>query len=228
MSVLFVTGTDTGVGKTVTTAALVARAKAAGGSAYVVKPAQTGVGPDEPGDLEEVLRLAGRVLTAEGVRLHEPLAPDTAARLEGTVLPTLDEQRDLVLRAGDAADRVFVEGSGGILVPLGDGWGLLDLAAEVAAAGAGVGFVVVARAGLGTLNHTVLTVDAIRARGLAVAGIVIGCWPERPDLAMRENLHDLPRLTGVEVLGRLPEGAGALDSAAFLAAAPVWLRGVSE
>jgi dethiobiotin synthetase len=228
MSVLFVTGTDTGVGKTVTTAALVARAKAAGGSAYVIKPAQTGVGPEEAGDLEEVRRLAGPVPTAEGVRLREPLAPDTAARLEGTTLPAIEEQRDLVLRGNATADPVLVEGSGGILVPLGDGWGLLDLAAELAATGAQVEFVVVARAGLGTLNHSMLTVDAIRARDLPVAGIVIGSWPERPDLAMRENLHDLPRLTGVPVIGSIPEGAGRLDTTAFLAAAPGWLAAQGE
>jgi dethiobiotin synthetase len=78
---------------------------------------------------------------------------------------------------------------------------------------------VVARAGLGTLNHTALTCEALRARGLACAGVVIGSWPADPDLAARCNLEDLAVYAGVEVVGRLPEGAGELSRDAFLAAA---------
>ena len=97
MRILFVTGTDTGVGKTVATAALAVAIRAEGGTPYVIKPAQTGVAPDEPGDLDEVRRLAGGVAGHEGVRLREPLAPDTAARLEGVTLPGICEQRDAVV-----------------------------------------------------------------------------------------------------------------------------------
>jgi dethiobiotin synthetase len=96
--VRFVTGTDTGVGKTITSAALVVALRAAGEAPYVVKPAQTGVDEDVP-DLDTVRRLAGDVPGHEGVRLRAPLAPDTAARLEGTVLPSLIDQRDAVLEA---------------------------------------------------------------------------------------------------------------------------------
>ena len=222
MSVLFVTGTDTGVGKTVVTAALAVALRQAGGAPYVIKPAQTGVRPDEPGDLDDVRRLAGDVPGHEGVRLREPLAPDTAARLEGARLPGLAEQRDAVVEAARHHD-VLVEGAGGVLVHLGEHWDALDLAASVAHAGIPVGFVVVARAGLGTLNHAALTVWAIQQRQLFVHGLVIGSWPVEPDLAAEQNLLDLPVMTGLSVLGRIPEGAGSLGAAEFAAGVPAWL-----
>lgn len=220
MTALFVTGTDTGVGKTVATAALVVAARASGLSPYVVKPAQTGV-TSEAGDLDVVRSLAGDVPGHEGIRLPDPLAPDTAARLAGVELPSLIDQRDAI--ASRAAEHlVLVEGAGGVLVNLGVHWNLLDLAASVAYAGVPVEFVVVARAGLGTLNHTALTVQAIQHRGLTVGGVIIGSWPSDPGLAAEENLLDLPLLTGVPILGRIPEGAGALDPGSFTATS--WVR----
>lgn len=225
--VLFVTGTDTGVGKTVVTAALAVARRAAGGSPYVIKPAQTGVGPDEPGDLDEVRRLAPGVPGHEGARLREPLAPDTAARLEGIELPGLATARVAVLAAAEDHD-VLVEGAGGVLVSLGRPWNLLDLAQSIAHAGVPSGFVVVARAGLGTLNHTALTVQAIQHRNLWVHGIVIGSWPAEPDLAAEQNLLDLPVLTGVPVLGRVPDGAGAMGPDEFAAGVPDWLPHLSD
>ena len=113
-----VTGTDTGVGKTVATAALACKLTAEGKRVVVGKPAQTGVKDDEPGDAQEVTRLSG-VPAVEGVRLRHPLAPETAARLEDVTLPDLETQRDLIL--GQDADHVLVEGAGGILVNLGHG-----------------------------------------------------------------------------------------------------------
>lgn len=222
MTVWFVTGTDTEVGKTVVTAALTIALQADGRSPYVIKPAQTGVTAEDPGDLDEVRRLAGNVPGHEGVRLAAPLAPDTAARLEGTTLPSLAEQRDAVLAAAESHD-VVVEGAGGILVGLGDHWNLLDLAQTVAHAGAEARFIVVARAGLGTLNHSALTVHAIQQRSLYVDGVVIGSWPAEPDLAAEQNLLDLPLLTGVPVLGRIPEQAGLLDAGEFAAGVSDWL-----
>jgi dethiobiotin synthetase len=222
VSVLFVTGTDTGVGKTVATAALAVAVRSAGGSPYVFKPAQTGVGPDEPGDLDVVRRLAGDLPGQEGVRLREPLAPDAAARLEGADLPGLAAQRDAVVAAADEHE-VLVEGSGGLLVNLGQHWNLLDLAQSVAHLGQTVGFVVVVRAGLGTLNHAALTVQAIQHRELFVHGLVVGSAPAEPDLAATQNLLDLPIMTGVPILGQIPDGAGALPAADFAAGVPNWL-----
>ncbi|GAA3553211.1 dethiobiotin synthase [Kribbella ginsengisoli] len=217
--ILFVTGTDTGVGKTVVTAAFAATAR---GSVAVLKPAQTGVTADEPGDLQEVQRLTGVADLHEGVRLLEPLAPTTAGRRQGVVLPSVDDHARTIEKLAVDRDLVLVEGAGGLLVGLDDdGNDLADLAARLEIPFA---FVVVARAGLGTLNHTGLTVEALRARGLPIAGLVIGSWPAEPELAERCNLEDLPATTGVPVIGRIPAGAGALEREAFVAAAASWFE----
>lgn len=223
MRVIAVTGTDTDVGKTAVTAVIAVEQLSRGRSVAVVKPAQTGVGPDEDGDLAEVRRLAGEVSVHEGVRLPDPLSPDAAARVAGLDLPSLEDQSNLVAAAARNHDVTLVEGSGGVLVNLGAGWNLLDLAESLRSAGHEVSFVVVARAGLGTLNHSALTVQAIQARGLPVDGVVIGSWPEIPGLAAEQNLVDLPLLTGVVVLGEIPEGASRLAVAKFRRAAPSWL-----
>jgi dethiobiotin synthetase len=223
MSVIAVTGTDTEVGKTVVTAALAAVQLSVGRSVAVVKPAQTGVGPDEDGDLTEVRRLAGEVATYEGVRLPDPLAPEAAARLSGLDLPGLIEQRGLLDRIAAEHDVTLIEGSGGVLVNLGENWNLIDLADSLRYAGHPVVFVVVARAGLGTLNHAALTVQAIQARQLEVAGVVVGSWPEKPGLAEEQNLVDLPFMTGVPVLGKVPAGAARLPARAFRRGSLDWV-----
>ncbi|MGD9485487.1 dethiobiotin synthase [Streptomyces sp. TRM70308] len=220
MTVWCVSGTGTEVGKTVTVAALAACAVAAGRRVAVVKPAQTGVAPGEPGDVAEVLRLAGDAVTGvELARYPEPLAPETAARRAG--LPFVRPARVAEAVAALEADHdlVLVEGAGGLLVRFDDaGATLADVAGLL-----GAPVVVVAAAGLGTLNATALTAEALRARGLSCPGVVVGSWPERPDLAARCNLADLPVAAGAPLAGVLPHGAGALDAAAFRHAAPGWL-----
>ena len=220
--ILLVTGTDTGVGKTVVTAALAATALASGVKVAVVKPAQTGVTADEPGDLDDVRRLTGLAELHEGVRLLEPLAPTTAGRRQGVALPSVEVHAKAVEELAASHELVLVEGAGGLLVGLDDdGYDIADLAAHLSVP---FSFLVVARAGLGTLNHTGLTVEALRARGLPIAGVVIGSWPAEPELAERCNLEDLPTTTGVPVIGRLPAGAGGLSREAFTAAAPAWFQ----
>lgn len=208
MTVLVVTGTGTGVGKTVVTAAVAALAP---GRVAVLKPAQTGLGPEEPGDVAEVARLVPGVTVRELARYPDPLAPATAARRAGA---------DPVRPAAAAAaarelehdhDLVLVEGAGGLLVRFDDDAGTL---ADVAAA-LGAPVLVVAAPGLGTLNHTALTVEVLRARELACAGVVVGAWPAEPDLAARCNLADLPAVTGVPLVGVLPDGAAALEPEDF-------------
>ncbi|WP_255953816.1 dethiobiotin synthase [Streptomyces odontomachi] len=219
MTVLVVTGTGTEIGKTVTTAALAAVACAAGRSVAVLKPAQTGMAPGQPGDVDEVARLAGPVTTAELARFPEPLAPGTAACRAG--LPPV-ATADVVRAAGKLAeghDLVLVEGAGGLLVRFdAAGATLADVARELAAE-----VLVVASAGLGTLNATALTAEALRARGLRMAGVVIGSWPAEPDLAARCNLADLPPATGAPLLGALPAGAARRRPAGFRAQARRWL-----
>lgn len=213
--ILAVTGTSTDIGKTIATAALAA---VAGGSVAVCKPVQTGVLPGEPGDLTVVEHFAGPVTIAECARYPEPLAPETAARRAGADPVTLPAIVRTVTDLAAAHDLTLVEGAGGVLVRLAQNLTLLDVAVAVDAE-----VVVVVQAGLGALNHAELTVDAIRARGLHVAGLIIGAWPSDPDLAMTCNRDDLPRLTGVPVIGVIPDGAGTLPPDTFRAAATTWL-----
>ncbi|MER5178457.1 dethiobiotin synthase [Streptomyces sp. NPDC002896] len=219
MAVLVVTGTGTEVGKTVTTAAVAAAARAAGRSVAVLKPAQTGVAPGEPGDVDEVVRLAGDVTRVELARFPEPLAPDTAARRSG--LPSVPAP-EIAEAAGKLAadhDLVLVEGAGGLLVRLDDaGSTLADVARLL-----GAPVLLVASAGLGTLNTTTLTAEALRARELVLAGVVVGSWPHEPDLAARCNLADLPSVAEAPLLGAVPAGAAARPPADFRTQASTWL-----
>ncbi len=229
--ILCVTGTSTGVGKTVATAALAA-ALLPRGPVTVVKPAQTGLADGAPRDADgnladaaEVARLAPGTVTVEHRRYPEPLAPLTAARRAG--LPPLgrDEAAGAVRGAVSPGAAVLVEGAGGVLVRLGadaDGrpFTLVDLAADL-----GAPVVVVADPALGTLNHTELTVRALAAAGVACAGVVLSRWPAAPGLAERCNLIDLPEQTGVPIVGRIPDGAVALPPERFARDAPSWFDG---
>ncbi|WP_233160161.1 dethiobiotin synthase [Pseudonocardia sp. MH-G8] len=208
--ILVVTGTGTGVGKTVVTAALAAVATARGDRVAVLKPAQTGMGVGEPGDLADVARLVPGTTGRELARYPDPLAPDTAARRAGAPPVTPAAAADAAGELADAHDLVLVEGAGGLLVRFDTHGTLVDVAGLLAAP-----VLVVATAGLGTLNATELTVAALRSRELTCAGVVIGAWPATPDLASRCNLADLPTTSGVPLLGALPEGAGALAPERF-------------
>ncbi|MFJ7071274.1 dethiobiotin synthase [Streptomyces sp. NPDC098781] len=219
MPVLVITGTGTEVGKTVTTAAVAATAVAAGRSVAVLKAAQTGVRPDESGDAQEVARLAGAVTTAELARYPEPLAPATAARRAGRAPVRPQEIAEAAAKLATEHDLVLVEGAGGLLVRFDEAGGTLADAAALMAAPV----LVVASAGLGTLNTTELTARELRGRGLDLLGVVIGSWPEAPDLASRCNVADLPEVSGAPLLGAVPAGAGSLAPADFRAGAPGWL-----
>jgi dethiobiotin synthetase len=212
MSVVVISGTGTGVGKTVVTAALAALAVARGESVAVVKPAQTGAAAGARGDLDEVSRLAGITDTHELARFPDPLSPEAAARVAG--LPPLD----LAAATGAVRDlaatrqQVLVEGAGGLLVRYDRAGGTIaDLALAL-----GAPVLVVAAAGLGTLNHTALILEALAARGITLAGLVLGSWPENPGIAERNNLTDLEVLTRGQVYGAIEAGAGVADAAAFL------------
>ncbi|MFH8448917.1 dethiobiotin synthase [Streptomyces fungicidicus] len=219
MPVMVITGTGTEVGKTVVTAAVAATALAAGRSVAVLKAAQTGVRPGEPGDAEEVARLAGPVTTAELARYPDPLAPATAARRAGRAPVHPHEVAERAAKLATEHDLVLVEGAGGLLVRFDAAGGTLADAAALLSAPV----LVVASAGLGTLNVTELTARELRGRGLDLLGVVIGSWPAEPDLASRCNLLDLSDVTGAPLLGAVPAGAGALGPAGFRASAPHWL-----
>lgn len=215
---LVITGTGTGVGKTVACAAVAAAALATGRTVAVVKPAQTGVTGAEAGDVDEVLRLTeGAVTGVELARYPEPLAPATAARRAGLPAVRPGHVVEAVRELAGNHDLVLVEGAGGLLVHLDERGGTL---AEVAGL-LGAPVLVVAAAGLGTLNATALTTEALRTRGVACRGVVVGSWPGSPGLAERCNLTDLPVVGGAPLLGAIPEGAA--QRADFRAAAGSWL-----
>lgn len=210
MTVLFVTGTSTGVGKTVVTAAVAALALDRGARCAVVKPAQTGVAHGEPGDLAEVTRLAGVSKVVELVRYPDPLSPAAAARMSRVAPLDPAALYDAVLRLDH--DLVLVEGAGGLLVRFDeDGTTLADLARGLHAS-----VLVVVGPGLGTLNHTALTLEAMAHRGLDLTGLVLGSWPDDPGLAERSNVRDLETLAARPLLGAVPAGSGSLASEAFL------------
>lgn len=209
--ITIVTGTDTDVGKTVATATLAAAIRLRGADLAVCKPAQTGLATGEPGDVQHVGRLANLPVDRlhEFLRLPEPLAPTTAARRAGVRPPDVTEHARRIAELAQQHESVLVEGAGGVLVGLDAlGQGLLELADALTAASARPRFIVVARAGLGTLNHTALTCRAIRDRGHALAGIIVGAWPDEPGLAERCNLDELSDAADAPLVAVLPAGLG--------------------
>jgi dethiobiotin synthase len=217
--ILVVSGTGTGVGKTVVTAAIAALAIARGDRVAVVKPAQTGAAAGDIPDIETVRRLTGLADTHELATFPDPLSPEAAARVAGVAPLDLRAAADYVAKLAESRDLVLVEGAGGLLVRYDpDGGTIADLAAALDAPVA-----VVVAAGLGTLNHTALTLEALAARKLAAAGVVIGSWPRQPGIAELANLTDLRAVAGGPLAGVLPEGAGGLDRAGFLTAATAGL-----
>ena len=201
---VFITGTDTGVGKTVVTAAIAHAFRARGSSVAIFKPIQTGT-IDGDDDARDAARLSG-CDAFTGVALPDPLAPSVAAELvdETIDVPAIVDRFHALQQSYDV---VIVEGAGGLLVPIDDATTMADLARLF-----GLPVVVVARPALGTLNHTALTVDAARARGLEVAGIVISGIPDEPMLAERTNPGQLEKLCDAPLLGVVPQ-LGEIDVA---------------
>jgi dethiobiotin synthetase len=226
---VFITGTDTGVGKTIVTAALAAALMSAGSTVAVYKPTQAGLESGD-GDIDVVRRLAG-VEVHEGIRLPDPMAPVAAARLAGMTLPNAAEHLQTIRRLTAEHDHTLIEGAGGVLVQLDeDGSTLANIATATADTNSAdtpgsnnVGAIIVCRAALGTLNHTELTIEALGRRGVAITGLVIGSWPREPtqvDLSNRDYL----RRHAIPLLGAVPEQAGDLQPAQFRAAASDWIQ----
>jgi dethiobiotin synthetase len=199
---LFVTGTDTGVGKSVLSAAIVAALRAGGHAVRALKPLLTGLHEaPEPGgwppDHELLALAAGCEPEHVVLRGFGPaVSPHLAAELAGERLAVDQLAVDIEAGAACAApDAVLVvEGVGGLLVPLHDRLTVRDLARRV-----GLPVVIAARPGLGTINHTLLTLEAARAGGLAPLAVVLTPWPQRPDVIERSNLQTIERLGEVEV-----------------------------
>lgn len=213
--VLCVTGTDTDVGKTVVTACLAATALSRGERVAVDKPTQTGVGPNDPGDVDTVARLLGQptaLTLSEGVRLGPAMAPVDAALESGgdtavASLPGLAEHLARIAALAQEHDTVLVEGAGGLLVQMTAAGGTI---ADLAIA-AGAALAVVVRPDLGTLNHTMLTLEAAAHRGVRPGPLVVGSWPREPTTVHRANLVRLQEMAadhGYTWGGTLPAALG--------------------
>ena len=224
MSVLIITGTDTGVGKTVATAALARHARLAGIDVAVCKPVQTG-SADGDDDLAEVARLSGVTELHRIATFPEPLAPAAAAERAGLALPTRAELGASVHAVDRPGRLTLVEGAGGLLVELGRGGVTLrELARDLTAS-----VLVVVRPALGTLNHTALTLEALASHNLSCAGLVIGAWPHEPDLVEAWNRDALGRLAPLRAV--LPADAGSLSADEFASMSktafdPHWVAGL--
>ncbi|HEX8085880.1 MAG TPA: dethiobiotin synthase [Solirubrobacteraceae bacterium] len=208
----FVTGTDTGVGKTAVAASLCVSLRAAGHRVAAVKPVLTGLDDDGPHDHELLAEATGGdPLDIAPVRFGPPASPHLAAELAGEPIDPVALVRH-VEAAAATADVVVVEGVGGLLVPITPDYSVRDLAVDL-----GLPLVIAARPGLGTINHTLLTVEAARAAGLEIDRIVLTPWPSEPSAIERSNRDTIERLTGVVVATLAPIPVADLAS---LGAAP--------
>jgi dethiobiotin synthetase len=213
---VFVTGTDTGVGKSVVAAAICAACRE---PVAALKPVVTGLDepPGEwPHDHVLLARAAGGRLTPEEVapyRFGPPVSPHYAAELAGQ---TIDTAR--MLAAARGHDLLVCEGVGGLMVPITTGYLVRDLAVDL-----GLPVVIASRTGLGTINHTLLTVEAARAVGLGVAGIVMTPWPSEPLPIERSNRATIERLARVPVHGLPPTDPDSLAAAGACLPLSDWL-----
>lgn len=197
---IFITGTDTSVGKTVVTAALARSLSQSGKDVGVMKPVQTGAELPGLSDLEFIERVTSEIYPTEDhcpYRLLKPLSPLAASRIEEREIST-EKIKGAFDKLSGTHDIVLVEGAGGLLVPITENYNMADLAREL-----GLSLIVVTRPNLGTLNHTVLTVESANSRGLSVLGIVINNFPAEPGLAERTNPALLSDMTGLPILGVL-------------------------
>ena len=206
---LFVTGTDTGVGKTVVSAALMYRYRTVVPLRYW-KPIQTGIEQDDDtADVERLGRCDAGEIRRTGIRLPRPVSPHLAARWHGTMIAVGPLIASMVPLKPDPAEggtiRWIVEGAGGVLVPINETEMMVDLMSAL-----GLPVVVVARSVLGTINHTLLTLEALRRRALRVAGVVM-IGDRNAD-----NRTAIERHGNVPVLGEMPRFI-PLDAAAIAA-----------
>jgi len=197
---LFVTGTDTGVGKTVVACAIAEGLRRRRIDVGVMKPIETGVGPQGPLDaiaLVEAARVDDPLELVCPQRFELPAAPSVAAAREGRRVERA-AIRDAFSRLRERHAFLLVEGAGGLLVPIDAGYTMADLAGEL-----GLPLLVVARGALGTVNHTLLTLEAIERRGLALAGVVVSHGPYPLSGADAENLGVLRDALGSRLVGEI-------------------------
>ena len=192
----FVTGTGTEVGKTVVAAALANDLRRRGTSVAVFKPAVTGLDDHGEADHHLLRRASGSEQSDEEIapyRYGPPASPHLAAALAGEEIQP-ERLRQGAREAAASAERLICEGVGGLLVPLSRSYLVRDLALDLA-----LPLVVAASPGLGTINHTLLTIEAARSAGLEVTAVVITPWPSRPSAIERSNQETIASLGEVRV-----------------------------
>jgi dethiobiotin synthetase len=223
---VLVTGTDTGAGKTVVSAAIAAALRARGVDVRASKPVLTGTdAPADPAaaappDHEVLAAVTGQAPTAVApLRFGPAVSPHLAAELAGRRL-TVAELLDAVRSAAAGGAAVVVEGVGGLLVPLAPGLSVRDVAVAL-----GLPVVVAARPGLGTISHTLLTLEAARAAGLDVRAVVLTPWPQEPDAIERSNRTTIAAEgdVAVAVLPAVELSPGALAAAGARLPVAAWL-----
>ncbi len=203
---IFITGTDTGVGKTYVASGIAHLLRTQGVNVGVMKPVETGCpirsGSLMPADSIRLARAAGApdpLMLINPYRFRKPLAPSVAAEFEGKKIQArriMNAYRTLVRRH----DFMIIEGAGGIMVPLSRTYLYLDLAQAI-----GLPVVVVARPGLGTINHTLLTIGALKERGISIAGVVVNYSDKRkPGTAEETSPRVIEKISRVPVLGIVP------------------------
>ncbi len=216
---VFVTGTGTEVGKTVVAAALARTHAAAGRRVAVFKPAVTGLEEAGEADHELLRRASGSEQSDEQIapyRYRPPASPHLAAALAGEEIDP-ERLRAAARVAADGADVLVAEGVGGLLVPLREDYLVRDLALDL-----GLPLVVAASPRLGTINHTLLTLEAARTAGLSVAAVVLTPWPAEPSKVERSNRATLTNLAAAPVLTLPPLDLERPDTWAPLALPELW------
>lgn len=212
----FVTGTDTGAGKTVLAAAIAAALRASGARVAAFKPVVTGLAesaPAWPADHELLAAVTGvRPRDVCATTFKPAVSPHLAAELAGAEL-SLDALATAARAAATDADVLVVEGVGGLLVPFNADHDVRDLAVALS-----LPVVVAARPGLGTINHTLLTIEAARSARLDVRAVVLTPWPAKPSLMEHSNRDTIARRAAVGVW-TLPEVTPAAEDLARAAAA---------
>jgi dethiobiotin synthetase len=194
---VFVTGTGTEVGKTVVAATIARTLAGEGKRVAVFKPAVTGLDEGIETDYELLRRASGSAQSDEEIapyRYGPPASPHLAAALAGEEIDP-ERLREAARAAAEGADAIVCEGVGGLLVPLSLGYLVRDLAVDL-----GYPLVVVAGPGLGTINHTLLTIEAARAARLDIAAVALNPWPAEPSEIERDNRETIASLGAVEVL----------------------------
>jgi dethiobiotin synthetase len=200
---IFITGTDTGVGKTFVSVGLLKALKETGLNVCPMKPVETGC-KVQRGELvpEDTLKLIKAAQVSEPVdlinpyRFRQPLAPAVASELEGAVI-----SREKIISAykklSKKYDITIIEGAGGIMVPIRKNYLFLDLIKDLA-----LPIIIVSRPGLGTINHTLLTVEAARNMGIDIIGVIINCLADiRKDASVKTNPQMIEKHSGIPVLG---------------------------